>query len=495
MQKCELTGLLAVDLPSRCKGTHIYTVKMADEENATLHNSQLVRYLLTLRQLHNAEYGPEDAFSLYHMLQEESGKYVSQTGIGPALPALGHALAGGLASASAKAIIYPIELVVTRLQVQRQLRRKGEAESAARDADQEYTSLIDAAKKIYKTEGGVKAFYQGCAPDIGKGLADSFLFFLAYTFVRQYEIKRAGSKQLPIHKELGVGVAAGSFAKLITTPIQNIVTRQQTAALVAARNPESTTTPEESQGLSIKDVFLQIRSERGLAGFWAGYSESVILTLNPAMTFAIDNLLTRLVAKSRTEKSSPQITFLIAAVSKAIATTITYPATLAKTRKQVSSSGSGDVDIDEKLGLNGEPEYLEKPNMSSTPNRLRVKRTARKALAALASLFKAQHALLLTLRKIYNQEGVSGLYSGLEGEVIKGFVQHGLTMMAKERVHVGVIQMYYLLLRSTKRWPADLQKVQDGAKDAAADAQERVANVGETVSEGAKRMAEKAKNL
>ena len=452
-----------------------------------VYNSQLVSYLLALHRLHNAEYGSEDAFSLYHIIQEDAGRGSSAAGVGPALPALGHALAGSLATASAKVLLYPLDLCITRLQVQRQLRGKGEAESAAKDADKEYSSLIDAARKIYRSEGGLNAFYTGCAPDVGKGILDSFLFFLAYTFVRQYEQRKVGGQQLSISKELGVGVAAGSFAKLFTTPIQNIVTRQQTAALVAARDPTSSTTPSESDKLSIKDIALQIRNERGIAGFWAGYSESVILTLNPAITFAVDNIITRLLPKSQRENTRPEVRFLIAALSKAIATAATYPAMLAKSRAQVASTSSESPEEGEETG--GAPEVLEKSEtLNKTPERQQVKHQLIKAI----NLFHAQYAILLSLRKIYRNEGLSGLYSGLEGEVLKGFLQHGLTMMVKDKVHIGVIQTYYMLLKLTRRWPEEYQKATDQANKVAADAQERVVNVGETVSEGAKRMVEKA---
>ena len=447
-------------------------------------NSQLVSYLLALHQLHNAEYGSEDAFSLYHIIQEEAGKSPN-AGIGPALPALGHALAGSVATASAKLLVYPLELCITRLQVQRQLRGKGEAESAAKDADKEYSSVVDAMKKIYKTEGGLKAFYTGCASDVGKGVIDSFLFFLFYNLLRQLEQKRGRTAHLSVAKELGVGVAAGSFAKFFTTPIQNIVTRQQTAALVAARDPTSSTTPGESDKLSVKDIALQIRNERGLAGFWAGYSESVLLTINPAITFAVDNLITRLLPESKRTNPSPQLRFIIAALSKTVATTLTYPAMLAKSRAQVSSSTVEEEG--EEIG--DEPEMLEKSStLNATPDRRRVKDQLKKGMY----LLQAQYAMVLALRKIYRNEGLSGLYSGLEGELLKGFLQHGLTMMVKDRVHVGVIQTYYLLLKATRRWPEELQKAKDGANSMAADAQERVSNVGETVSEGAKRMVEKA---
>lgn len=443
-----------------------------------MYNSQIVRYLVALYQFHNAEYGFEDSFTLYHIIQEQNGRASPSTGSGPALPALGHAFAGGLASAVAKTACYPLDLIITRLQVQKQLRSKGEADSAARDADKEYTSLVDAAQKIYKTEGGLKAFYSGVPTEVSKGILDSFLFFLSYSWLRQYEQKRLGVKHLSVGKELVVGVAAGSFGKFFTTPIQNIVTRQQTAALVGARDPNS------NGKSSVLDIGRQIHNERGIAGFWAGYSESVVLTINPAITFAVDNILTRLLPKARRDNPSPQVTFLIAALSKAIATTLTYPAMLAKSRAQVGARASGDED---NYGT-GSAEILEKPSLNATPERRRVKRALQSAIVP----FKAQYGILLALRKIYREEGLSGLYSGLEGEVLKGFIQHGLTMMVKERAQVAVIQLYYVLLKATQRWPEELQKAQANAKDLANDAQERAANVGTTISEGAKSMAEKA---
>lgn len=450
------------------------------------YNSQLVSYLFALHQLHNAETGSEDAFAVYHLVQE-SPESPTRRSTGPALPALGHALAGAVATAGSKLLLYPLELITTRLQVQRQLHGPKEAPSAAHDADAEYVSLVDAVRKIYKHEGGLKAFYTGCAPDVGKGIADSFLFFLAYTFLRQRQLRKDETNSLSVVKELSVGIAAGAFAKLITTPVQNIVIRQQTAALVAARDPTFSTTPRESDKLSMKDVALQIRSERGLAGFWAGYSASIILTLNPALTFAVENTLKRLLPQSRREKTPPQLTFLIAALSKAIATTVTYPVMLAKSRAQAASSTN--ITEEEGTEKGAEPSVsFEKPD-SDGPTKRQLKQRAHQALR----LLSAQYAIFLSLQNIYRSEGLQGLYSGLEAEVLKGFLSHGLTMMVKEKVHVGIIQLYYALLRLTQRWPAELQKAQAGAQAVAADASARAGAVGETVSEGTKQLVEEGK--
>ncbi|KAM0712086.1 hypothetical protein Q7P37_011180 [Cladosporium fusiforme] len=439
---------------------------MADQQNADLvYNAQLVRYFDALFSLHFAEYGTQDAFTLYHIVQEEAGKTSSIAG-GPILPALGHAVAGSAATAATKLLLYPLDLVITRLQVQKQLSGPKEAPSAAKDGDAEYENVVDAARKIYDTEGGLKAFYTGLGPDVLKGLGDSFLFFLVYNFLRQRETKKF-SNNLPVSRELGIGIAAGALSRFVTTPLQNIITRQQTAALIAARDPTSTTTPSQSTGLTVKDIAMQIRSERGLKGFWAGYSASVVLTLNPAITFAVDNLLHNLIPRAKRDKPAPQLTFLIAATSKAIATAITYPVSLAKSRAQVSAPT--DTEVTEKSDTNL-PSTLDQPRLHNTPTRRKLTDNLKKLLR----LLSAQYAILVSLRKVYQSEGLGGLYSGLEAEVLKGFLSHGLTMVMKDRVHVGVIQLYYVLLKVTRRWPAELQKAQETATHALEDAKEKV---------------------
>lgn len=128
---------------------------------AKVYNAQLVRHLLSVQQLHSANYAFEDAFELYHRIQEQADSNAHVSG-GLGLPALGHALAGSAGTAISHIIIYPLDLIITRLQVQKQLRRPGEAPSAAREAeDAEYTGLQDAAQKIYNNEGGLAAFWNG----------------------------------------------------------------------------------------------------------------------------------------------------------------------------------------------------------------------------------------------------------------------------------------------------------------------------------------------
>lgn len=329
------------------------------------------------------------------------------------------------------------------------------------DKDAEYKNILDAIEKIYKNEGGIKAFYSGVLQETLKGVADSFLFFLAYTYIGQKRRTVQGARRLSALDEIGVGVLAGAFSKFWTTPIQNIVTRKQTAAMIASRDPTSSISPD----LSTKDIALQIRHEKGFQGFWSGYSASLILTLNPSITFLLHKALLRLLVP-RSQRSDPggRTTFLLAAISKALASTITYPFSLAKIRAQVSSQKPS-----QSTGETSETEKSEDAGAS---------RTAR----------ARQRTVFSTILRIAQTEGILALYQGLGAEVLKGFFSHGLTMLMKERIHTGVINLYYLILKSLKKYPSpeELAKTaSEQAKDAYEIGKEQVGEVYEKGVEAA----------
>ncbi|KAL2692946.1 mitochondrial carrier domain-containing protein, partial [Phyllosticta citricarpa] len=362
-----------------------------------------------------------DAFELYHIVQEETRR-PSRAPLGPALPALGHATSGAIGSAVANLLIYPLDVVITRLQVQARTLEKDDAN----DVDDEYADVVDAVRKMYAREGGVAAFYSGLGDSLVKSVLDSFLFFLAYNVLRharQSMLGLARNRSLPVLEEIGVGMLAGAAAKLCTTPVQNVVTRKQTAAMDGKGK-------KKKKGPSARAIAAQIWREKGWTGFWAGYSASLILTVNPALTFLLQGTLLRLLVPREKRKSpGARLTFLMAAASKAVASTITYPVSVAKTRAQAGGEGAQQQQ-QQKQGEQHEG----------------------KTRKARATIFGAIVA-------IARREGPAGLYRGLGGEVLKGFFTHGLTMLMKEHIHVAVIQLYYLLLKALRRFPATAGEV------------------------------------
>ncbi|KAL4952664.1 hypothetical protein BDW69DRAFT_195449 [Aspergillus filifer] len=391
-----------------------------------------------------------DSYQLYLRYEETppKGDWKKTALQGPALPTLGNAVAGAVGAAASNLATYPLSLIIARLQTQKSRKRKssnGKTKEEEKGGD-EYTGILDAARKIYAKEG-ISALYSGVAQDTVKSVLDAFLFFLAYEFFRQKRIaaRFAGKRKskhtvLPVIDELAIGVLAGAFSKLFTTPLSNIVARKQTSGTTA----------------STRDIAAKIRKEKGLAGFWSGYSASLILTLNPSITFFLNEMLKYAIRRRQSGKPSALATFFLAAISKSAASSITYPISMAKTRSQVSDSGS-------KSG--GESTKTKDSDESD-------------------ELFFVP-SIISNVISIARTEGISELYAGLRGEVLKGFFSHGFTMLAKDVVYAGIVRAYYFFLIVTRRYPSSEELLER--------ARERAEEFAEAAREGAKDLAEKAK--
>jgi len=251
--------------------------------------------------------------------------------------------------------------------------------------------------------------------------------------------------------------------------------------MISAR---SGSTPSES---SVSDIVSQIRSEKGIQGFWSGYSASLVLTLNPSITFFLYEFFKRCLPRSKRDDPGARITFLMAAVSKAIASTITYPFSLAKARAQTSSAPPFDPSSASQM----------KSEVSSIHNTSEAGKVSKDA-----SRTAKRSTVFSTILKIYRTEGPAALYEGVLGEILKGFFSHGITMIVKESVHKLIIQAYYLILKALNKYPSpgDLAQqaggvLQDGAERAGSMVREGYGNVSERVGDvvqGGKGMVEAA---
>ncbi|EAA29036.1 mitochondrial carrier [Neurospora crassa] len=404
------------------------------------------------------------------------------------LPSLGHAASGAGGTIISTLTTYPLDLVNTRLKVQRQLRADG-----AIGPEDGYQGVWDAFQAIYEREGGLKAFFAGLGPDLGKSAADSFLFFLFYTWFRAKRL-RVNEPYLKVLEELAVGAAAGACAKLFTTPVSNVVTRRQTANLISSSSSSSSSSPSSSSALSrssnpstpptdgggstvrrrrpsspraaaataaqpdlsFTETIVSIYRERGLLnGLWAGYSASLVLTLNPSMTFFLQQILKRmLVSRENWEEPGSAITFVIAALSKVMATSVTYPFQIAKARVQVSAAPSSSASAS-----------------ASAPrddtSKKEVKKEGKKAAATTGR--RRRETIFSTVRRIAETEGVKALYDGIGGELLKAFFNHGLTMLSKDIIHGLIIQLYFAVVAALKDYKKIRESVSKRAKKARGD--------------------------
>jgi hypothetical protein len=163
-----------------------------------------------------------------------------------------------------------VDSVKTRLQVQVK-RKPTDAVSTGVDAVH-YNSTWDAINKIV-ADDGLLGLYNGIQGALLGVASTNFAYFYWYSVVRTlYLAKRTSTAAPGTLVELSLGAVAGAVAQVFTIPIAVITTRQQTQG------------KGERKGMvdTARDV---INSEDGWTGLWRGLKASLVLVVNPAITY------------------------------------------------------------------------------------------------------------------------------------------------------------------------------------------------------------------
>lgn len=183
------------------------------------------------------------------------------------VPPWGLAIAGSTGAVLANALVYPLDIVKTRLQVQ----VKKELEE--HPDEKHYTGTLHAIKSIVEDEG-LHGLYSGLAGSLLGVASTNFAYFYWYSVVRTlYTSKiKPGVGPPSTAVELSLGAIAGALAQLFTIPIAVVTTRQQTQ------------NKGQKKGIiaTAKEV---VESEDGWTGLWRGLKASLVLVVNPAITY------------------------------------------------------------------------------------------------------------------------------------------------------------------------------------------------------------------
>ncbi|OSX61684.1 hypothetical protein POSPLADRAFT_1145290 [Postia placenta MAD-698-R-SB12] len=315
------------------------------------------------------------------------------------LPPLIQACSGALASASANAISYPLDLVATKVQTTTDLQ-----------------GALRILKHILRTRG-VSGLYEGLATDTASTVLSNFLYFYFDTVLHALATRRHARHNTPViaalrqaltaptrsvllsvPTEIVIGFLAGVASRAISTPLSVLTVQLQTSNNEDAQLEErevqlahSDTVQEKATRKAGRLVELakEIYAEHGLPGFWAGFAPTLPLALTPALTLLFYQLLRRIRLPVLSSPACAALrAFMDGACANALALALLYPLVLAKVRVQA-----------------------------------RRRPTAEGGAPTMASVWRAA----------LSERGWSGLYDGLGAQLMKGFVSQGVTMMAKQR--------------------------------------------------------------
>ncbi|KAL4081827.1 mitochondrial carrier domain-containing protein [Scleroderma yunnanense] len=290
-----------------------------------------------------------------------------------------HSLAGAAGGVIAMTATYPLVVLSTRAAVE-----------TNNDSETVWQKVLD----IIKREGPL-AFYSGLSPSLVGIAVTNGVYYYFYERSRAIILNsRAGPKVMSTLESTLAGLIAGSTTSIISNPIWVV----QTSQAVRSSEPSDGSTPTgQVKKLGVIETIRNILSKDGVAGFWRGIGPALVLVINPVIQYTAFEQLKNILVKSRTAKLrarglskavaalSDWDYFFLGALSKLIATGVTYPYIVVKSRLQA-----------------GQSQYR-----------------------------SSLHGLLTILK----QEGIQGLYKGIGSKLVQSVLTAAILFAGQRRIY------------------------------------------------------------
>ncbi|KAH9620662.1 hypothetical protein KSS87_020384 [Heliosperma pusillum] len=235
-------------------------------------------------------------------------------------------------------------------------------------------------------KGQILSLYQGLGTKNLQSVIQQFIYFYGYSFFKRLYLKKSNSKSMGTTANLIVAAAAGACTVLVTQPLDTASSKMQTSDF------------GKSKGL------WTTLSEGNWRNAFDGLGISLLLTANPSIQYTVfdqlkNKLLISKLAKNPDSESSPQAlaastAFLLGALSKSIATCLTYPAIRCKVVIQAAER--------------------------EEENQIKTEKT-RKTVSGV-------------FYNIWKHEGILGYFKGLEAQILKTVLSSALLLMIKEKI-------------------------------------------------------------
>lgn len=229
---------------------------------------------------------------------------------------------------------------------------------------------------------GIPSLYSGLAPILGSLAVSNFIYFYSYNALKAVQAKKG---TITTTQNLVIAAIAGIINVYTTCPLWVVATRLR----VQKKGDKKYT--------GLLDGIVKVYNEEGLSALWSGAGASVMLVSNPTIQFVTYDKLKSFFNKS--EYSSLEV-FALGAIAKAFATLVTYPIQVAQSVMRTKGGGKHkQVEIKEE----GKDDVKYKNTLDC-------------------------------LIKIFQKEGLSGWFKGLDVKLIQTVLTAAFHFLAYEKI-------------------------------------------------------------
>ncbi|XP_075984582.1 mitochondrial glutamate carrier 1-like [Anticarsia gemmatalis] len=236
---------------------------------------------------------------------------------------------GGIAGIIGVSVVFPLDLVKTRLQNQ----------TVGPNGEKQYKSMLDCFKKTYAAEGYF-GMYRGSAVNIILITPEKAIKLAANDMFRYYLTLPDGT--LPIFRQMIAGGSAGACQIVVTTPMELLKIQMQDAGRVAAQAKAEGKTIERVTAMGLTRKLL---AERGIFGLYKGVTATAARDISFSVVyFPLFATLAKLGVRDNTPGATPPFwwSFLSGCAAGSTAALVVNPMDVVKTRMQTLNKGSGE---------------------------------------------------------------------------------------------------------------------------------------------------------
>lgn len=165
---------------------------------------------------------------------------------------------GGIAGIIGVSVVFPIDLVKTRLQNQ----------TVGPNGEKQYKNMLDCFKQTYRAEGYF-GMYRGSAVNIILITPEKAIKLAANDLFRYHLTLPDGS--LPIVRQMCAGAMAGACQIVITTPMELLKIQMQDAGRLAAKAKAE---GKKFERITAMQLTRNLLKERGIFGLYQGVTST-----------------------------------------------------------------------------------------------------------------------------------------------------------------------------------------------------------------------------